>query len=147
MKDKRIRLDDLERNVPFTVPEGYFERLPSDIQARIPVQPERARPLISWSWQRSVVLAGALSLIMVLVWVTYPETQGPLGQEPLSQISDEAIIEYLGQQDISYYDLSEHQVVQGAFATDSTILNYLDGLDEEVIRQQLIDTAPVLDAI
>ncbi|GAB3171412.1 hypothetical protein [Telluribacter humicola] len=147
MNNNRIRLEDVERKVPFEVPEGYFDRLPSEIQARIPVHQEHAKPLISWSWQRSVGLAAALSLLLVLVWVTYPETQGPLGQEPLSQVSDEAIIQYLEEQNISYYDLSEHQVVQGAFATDSTVMHYLDGLDEEVIRQQIIDNTPVLETI
>jgi hypothetical protein len=147
MNNKPIRLDELERNVPFTVPEGYFDRLPAEIQARLPLQPERSRPLISWSWRRSVVLAGAMSLVLALVWVTYPETQGPLGQEPLSEVSNEAIIEYLAQQDMSYYDLSEHQVVQGAFASDSTLMYYLDGMDEQVIRQQLLESTSGLESI
>ncbi len=136
MDKKRIRLDDLKREAPFSVPEGYFDKLPQMIQARIPAEPVR-KPLVSWSWQRSVGLAAASALILVLVWVTVPERQGSLGQEPLSGISNASIISYLEDQDISYYDLSEHKVVQKAFESDSTVLNYLDGLEDDILRQQL----------
>ncbi|MET7256473.1 hypothetical protein [Dyadobacter fermentans] len=136
MDKKRIRLDDLNRETPFSVPEGYFDKLPQMIQARIPAEPVR-KPIVSWSWQRSVGLAAASALILVLVWVTVPERQGSLGQEPLSDISNASIISYLEDQDISYYDLSEHKVVQKAFESDSTVLNYLDGLEDDILRQQL----------
>jgi hypothetical protein len=136
MKNKRIQLDELKRDLPFQVPDGYFEELPSIVQSRIPAAPEH-RPLVSWSWQRSLALAGALTLILVLVWVTYPERQGPLGSEPLSQVSDAAILDYLAQENISYYDLSENNVVQTAFESDSTVLNYLDGIDNEFLRTQI----------
>lgn len=136
MDKKRIRLDDLKRETPFTVPEGYFDKLPQTIQSRIPAEPVR-KPLVSWSWQRSIGLVAASALILVLVWVTVPERQGSLGQEPLSDISNASIISYLEEQDMSYYDLSEHKVVQKAFGTDSTVLNYLDGLEDDVLRQQL----------
>lgn len=136
MKNKRIQLDDLKRDVPFEVPDRYFEELPSIIQSRIPPVTER-RPLVSWSWQRSVALTGALSLIVLLIWVTFPARQGPLGSEPLSEVSDAAILDYLAQENISYYDLSENSVVQTAFETDSTVLNYLDDVDPEYLRSQI----------
>ncbi|ACT94148.1 hypothetical protein [Dyadobacter fermentans] len=146
MDKKRIRLDDLKRETPFTVPEGYFDKLPQMIQSRIPAEPVR-KPLVSWSWQRSVGLAAASALILVLVWVTVPERQGSLGQEPLSGISNASIISYLEEQDLSYYDLSEHKVVQKAFDADSTVLNYLDGLDDDILRQQLEEVMVAPDKI
>lgn len=138
MKDNKIRLEDLERKVPFEVPDGYFDKLPSVIMSRLPATPER-QPLVSWSWQRSLGLAGALSLIVALVWFTYPQQQGPLGSERLSQVSDDAILEYLAEENMSYYDLSENNAVQAAFQTDSTVLNYLDGLDTDFLRSQAED--------
>lgn len=146
MDKKRIRLDDLKRETPFTVPEGYFDKLPQMIQARIRAEPVR-KPLVSWSWQRSVALVSAMALIFVLVWVTFPERQGSLGKEPLSGVSDASIIDYLEEQNISYYDLSEHKVVQKAFDTDSTVLNYLDGLDDNILRQQLEEAISVQETI
>ena len=138
MKDNRIRLEDLKRDVPFEVPNGYFDKLPSVIMSRLPATPE-PRPLVSWSWQRSLGLAGALSLIVALVWFTYPQQQGPLGSERLSQVSDDTILEYLSEENISYYDLSENNAVQAAFRTDSTVLHYLDGLDADFLRSQAED--------
>lgn len=146
MDKKRIRLDDLKKEVPFSVPEGYFDALPQMIQSRIPAGPVR-KPVIGWSWQRSLGLASAMALILVLVWVTVPERQGSLGQEPLSNISDASIINYLEDQNISYYDLSEHKVVQKAFDTDSTMLYYLDGVDDDILRQQLQETVPLSETI
>jgi hypothetical protein len=146
MDKKRIRLDDLKRETPFSVPEGYFDKLPQMIQSRIPAEPSR-KPLVSWSWQRSVGLAAASALLLVLVWVTVPERQGSLGQEPLSGISNASIVTYLEDQDISYYDLSEHKVVQKAFESDSTVLNYLDGLEDDILRQQLEESMVVPEKI
>ena len=139
MNKDRIRLDDLKRETPFTVPEGYFEKLPQIIQSRIPSEPIR-KPIVGWSWQRSVALVSAMALVFVLVWVTVPERQGSLGQEPLSDISDASIVNYLEDQNISYYDLSEHKVVQKAFETDSTVINYLDGMDNEFLLEQIVET-------
>lgn len=139
MDNKRIRLEDLKKETPFSVPDGYFDQLPQMIQSRIVSEPVK-RPLVRWSWQRSVALVSAMSLIFVLVWFTVPERQGALGQEPLANISDASIVAYLEEQDISYYDLSEHKVVQNAFETDSTILNYLDEMHNDFIRQQLLES-------
>ena len=146
MDNKRIRLDDLKKEVPFTVPEGYFDKLPQMIQSRIPSEPVR-KPVIGWSWQRSLALVSAMALILVLVWVTVPERQGSLGQEPLSGISNASIVSYLEDQDISYYDLSEHKVVQKAFDTDSTVLFYLDGLEDDILRQQLQESVSGTETI
>lgn len=146
MDNKRIRLDDLKREVPFSVPDGYFDKLPQQIQARIVSEPAR-KPLIGWSWQRSVALVSAMTLIFVLVWVTVPERQGNLGQAPLANVSDATIIDYLEGENISYYDLSEHKVVQKAFDTDSTIMNVLDDMDSDIIRQQIIESPIDIETI
>lgn len=147
MNEDKIHTDDFPRGLPFEVPDGYFDRLPSVIQARIPVTPVK-KPFITWSWQRSLVTTMAMSVLALLVWVTYPETQGALGSDPLSGLSDEAIIAYLDQQNVNFYDLSEHKEVRGAFATDSTIMNYLDGINNDFIKQQVDENdLLLLDAI
>lgn len=139
MKNDWKGLDGLDRKLPFEVPEGYFDKLPSIIQARIPATPE-SRPLVSWSWQRSAGLVAAMSFILALVWFTFPRQQGPLGSERLSQVSNDAILEYLAEENLSYYDLSENNAVQAAFGTDSTVLYYLDGLDADFLRTQIDPT-------
>ena len=144
MDKKRLRLDEIEKKNPFSVPEGYFENLPQLIQAKIPPVTEK-EPIIvkSWNWQLTFSSIAAMLVIAVLFWVTLPKMQGNLGNEPLSGISDNSIIEYLEEQNISYYDLSEHQVVQSAFESDSTIMNYLDGMDEDLLIKQLEETSSI----
>ncbi|MCF2442507.1 hypothetical protein L0657_00965 [Dyadobacter sp. CY345] len=146
MDKKHIRLDDLKKETPFVVPDGYFENLPQIIQSRIPNEVVR-ESFIQWSWRRSAGLVAAMSFLLVMVWITFPERQGSLGQEPLSSISDASIVTYLEDQDISYYDLSEHQVVQKAFDTDSTVMYYLDGLDEDLIREQILESGSASEQI
>lgn len=146
MDKNKFNLDDLPKKLPFELPDGYFDRLPSLIQARIPVVAEK-RPIFSFSWQRSLIATTAMSLLAFLVWITYPETQGSLGKSPLSGVSDDAIIAYLDQQNVSYYDLSDHKEVQGAFATDSTVMYYLDGVDTDFIEQQIDESGFIPETI
>jgi hypothetical protein len=146
MDKNKFNLDDLPKKLPFEVPDGYFDRLPSIIQARIPVVSEK-KPIFSFSWQRSLIATTAMSLLAFLVWITYPEKQGSLGKSPLSGISDDAIIAYLDQQNVSYYELSDHKEVQGAFAADSTVMYYLDGVDVDFIEQQIDDSGLIPDTI
>lgn len=138
MEKNRIRLDDLAKKPPFSVPEGYFDELPQIIQSKIVSAPVTRKPI--WSWQRAVALASAMSVILLLVWTTLPELQGTLGAEPLAGVSEDAILVYLEDQNISYYDLSEHNVIQKAFETESTVLNYLDEVDDNLIRQQILES-------
>lgn len=149
MDKNRIRLEDLKKETPFSVPDGYFEKLPQVIQSRITsgadLHTQRQR---IWSWQWGTLAASAMVLILVLVWITVPERQGALGKEPLAEVSDASIMEYLEDQNISYFDLSEQKVVQKAFETDSTVMFYLDGMDDDVLQQQIMESAPVgLDKI
>ncbi|WP_025763820.1 hypothetical protein [Dyadobacter tibetensis] len=144
MDKKRLRLEDIEKKPPFRAPERYFDELPQEIMARIPSQPgvvPKGSVLKNWQWGLSS--AAAMLLIASLIWVTFPEQQGALGNEPLSGISDGTIIEYLEEQNLSYYDLSEQQVIQNAFDADSTIMFYLDGMDENMIMQQLQESSSI----
>lgn len=146
MKKNPIKLEDLDRKHPFVVPDGYFDNLPSEILSKLPVVKEH-KPLVTWSWKRSLALSGAFSLLLALVWVTFPKRQGPVEHHTLGQISDEAIVEYLQHQNISYYDLSEEKSIQRAFATDSTVMNYLDGFDDAIIREQILTDTAIQDEL
>lgn len=145
---KRIRLEDLERKHPFKVPEGYFEDLTDKIHERVAMMTDQEdnevalpeiRTKIFRSWWSFPAVAASLALIAALIWFTFPVRQGPLGPDTLSAVSDEAILEYLASQDLDYFDLASQDVVQKAFLDESTLMQYLDGVDEELIREQLKD--------
>lgn len=154
MEKKYIRLEELGSDHPLRqhpldrqgVPEGYFDQLPSRVQARI-AQKEQHSFLpdwsMSWSWRRTVASVAGAGLLAVLVWVTLPERQGSLGEEALSGISNEAIAAYLEEQGVNPLDLAEQQQVANSFASDTTLIQYLDVRPDAIRRQ--IETETDLD--
>lgn len=140
MSKKPFHLEDLEKkDHPFTVPEDYFDKLAYRIQDRIPARTAR-KPVISWNWRRRLVVAGSMmSIVLALVWVTLPERfQGALGDEPLAVVSDDAIIDYLNAEGLSFESLSDNKLIQNAFESES-VSDYFNDFDEEAIRQELLD--------
>lgn len=107
---KPIRLDELDRQhplkqLPFSTPEGYFDTLPSRIQAE--TSRRSPRFTISWSWQRSVSTLAGAGLMAALIWFTYPQKQDSLEPELLSKVSNASVMEYLQDQDIYLEDYSD----------------------------------------
>ncbi len=149
-KPKRIRLDELERKHPFTVPEGYFESLAEEIQEKVgrisgvedrPVAPLHQNTPSFGRWWKIPAVAASIALVTGLIWFTLPVRQGPLGPDALATVSDEAILEYLESQDLDYFDLASQDVVQKAFFDESTILQFLDNVDDALIREQLLENS------
>lgn len=142
MSDKKvIRIDELDaghplRQDPFRAPDGYFNDLPMQIQARIQAQKPAPAFTVSWSWQRSVTSLAGVGLVAALVFVTLPERQETLGQETLSSVSDEAIASYLEDQGIDANELADQSQVQTSFTSDSTMFQYLD-VQPADIRQHI----------
>ncbi|GAA4453986.1 hypothetical protein GCM10023189_19880 [Nibrella saemangeumensis] len=149
MSDKKyIRIEELNkehplRQQPFTVPEGYFDTLPSRVQARI-VKPKPSFT-ISWSWQRTVASLAGASLLAVLVWNTLPQRQESLGEESLSGVTDDAIKMYLEEQGVSTYDLSDNEAVQASFSGNASLMDYLDVKPEQIRKQ--IETQDISDML
>jgi hypothetical protein len=139
---KLIRLEELDphdklRELPFTVPEGYFDALPTQIQTEA-IRRSR-RFTISWSWQRSLgTLAGA-GLVAALVWVTYPKQQQSLGPDLLSEVSEQSVRDYLYDQDIYLEDYSD-LVKTHAMPNDSTLIHELH-VSPEAIQQAIDENA------
>lgn len=136
----RYRLDELPpehplRQPPFTTPDGYFDQLPSRVQARVTRRP---RPIfsISWSWQRTAVSLAGASLIAVLVWQTLPQRQESLGNETLAGVSDDVITAYLEDQGVNPYQLADSQQLRSSMGNDTTAIPYLN-VDPADIQQHI----------
>ena len=135
-----IRLDELDpghplRQDPFRAPDGYFEDLPMQIQARI--QTRKPAFTLSWSWQRSVASLAGAGLVAALVWVTLPERQETLGREALSSVSNEAIASYLDDQGIDANELAEQSQIKTALSSDTIMFQYMNVHPADI--QQHID--------
>lgn len=125
-----FRLDELPpehplRQQPFTVPDGYFDQLPSRVQARVARRPKPAFS-VSWSWQRTAASLAGASLIAVLIWQTLPQRQESLGGEPLTGVSDEVIAAYLDDQGIDANELADSQQLHSSLGNDTTAIQYLN---------------------
>jgi len=126
---KPIRIDELTnehplRQLPFTVPEGYFDALPSRVQAETLKRSHRFS--INWTWQRTAASLAGAGLVAVLVWVTYPQKQESLGPDALSDVSNRAIVEYLNDQALSTEDLADVAPANLVIPTESTLLDFLE---------------------
>ncbi|GAB3494927.1 hypothetical protein GCM10027341_11640 [Spirosoma knui] len=142
MNEKNVfRLDELPpehplRQQPFSVPDGYFDALPSRVQTRVTRKPKPAFS-ISWSWQRTAVSMAGASLIAVLIWQTLPKRQESLGSEALSGVSNEVIAAYLDEQGVDPYELADSQQIRSTFGSDTTAIDFLNVQPADI--QQFID--------
>lgn len=148
MNDKNpFRLDELPpehplRQQPFTVPDGYFDQLPSRVQARV-MRPSRPAFSISWSWQRTAASLAGVSLIAVLVWQTLPQRQESLGREALTGVSNEVIAAYLDDQGVNANELADSQQLHSSLGNDTTAIQYLNVKPADI--QTLINEQTILE--
>ena len=97
------KLDDIPKKNIFEVPEGYFDRLPMKIQARLE-KPEETSSRSIWGYS----LRYALPIIVVgfaLAYLLRPKSFEP--EELLASIPDEHLIAFLDESDISENELLE----------------------------------------
>lgn len=142
-----FRLDELPpehplRQQPFTVPDGYFDQLPTRVQARMM---RRSKPAfsISWSWQRTAASLAGASLIAVLIWQTLPQRQESLGSEALTGVSPEVISAYLDDQGVYADELADSQQLHQSLGSDTTAIQYLNVKPADI--QTLIDEQSALE--
>ncbi len=102
---KRIKLDELNKKSPFQVPEGYFDQLTVDIQARIQDKKKRAwlpAPQLKWA-----MAAAAMLTLVAVIWIYQSDTT-LTAEQMLAQVDEETLLEYL---DIS--EFSEAELLEG----------------------------------
>ncbi|MBD2755028.1 hypothetical protein [Spirosoma validum] len=139
MNDKNeFRLDELPpehpmRQLPFTAPDGYFDTLPSRVQARVMRKPKPAFT-ISWSWQRTAASLAGASLIAILVWQTLPQRQESLGSEALAGVSNDVITAYLDDQGINPDQFADSQQIHSSLGNDTTAIQYLNVKPADIQR-------------
>lgn len=129
----KINLNDINKKTPYKVPDQYFDELTSNIQHKISTQ-NQGRFIYFKSLKLALVPVLMIMLISGL-WL-FNATNGvtPDSQLLLSEVSDEAILDYLYESDLSINELIS--------LTDNPINlidqnpDYLNGLD---LREENID--------
>lgn len=99
------KLDDIPKHNPFSVPDGYFDKLPGVIQARIsqPAAEKQARPYFRYALQYALPVIALI--IVAVVYFTPKETESY--NDILATVSTEQLAAYLADSDITTDDILE----------------------------------------
>ncbi len=133
MEKKHIKLEELERKTVFQTPENYFDGLPSAIQKRIQTQ-SAAKSWLPVAWVRvGVSLASVLLVVMAGFGLFKTYYSGSQPGANISKVSEQEIVEYLQQSNISPDDLMDVAVGERLELRNSL----LHGTPEESILEEM----------
>jgi hypothetical protein len=118
-----MKLEDLPKKEIFDVPEGYFEKLPGVIQARIAERKQQtaSRPVLRYAFQYAVPLV--MIITIGLIWFEKSDSNQSSTESLLADIQTKDLITYLNNTDMSTDELLEHAS--------------LDAADAEVIEEEV----------
>jgi hypothetical protein len=97
------KLDEIPKKNIFEVPDGYFDRLPMKIQARLEA-PTQTQSVQVWSLAFRYALPSVVT-VFALIYFLRPKSYEP--EELLAGIASEHLIAYLSDSDINESELLE----------------------------------------
>ena len=99
------KLDDIPKKNVFNVPDGYFDKLPTQIQSRISETPQTE----SFNWTHTLRLATPVLLLLLIAGIFWYNQQGNSAnaQTLLSSIDTSELVSYLSDTDYSTDELLE----------------------------------------
>lgn len=118
--------ENIDKQVTFQVPEGYFENLPLQIQKRIDQEKNKSATYSIPSWS----LAMAAMLAAILSFVFYFNDTTSSTEALLASVPEEDIISYLSSMDMTDYELIT-TLTNAEVEIEFEELNLLDGLELE----------------
>lgn len=126
------KLEDIPKNNPFSVPDGYFEKLPGVIQARIAEGTEKqARPYFRYALQYALPV---IALIIVAVLYFTPK-ESENYNEILATVSTEQLAAYLADSDITTDDILESGELDDESADAIEAEVYFNDIDLEDLNE------------
>lgn len=103
--DEPFNINKQDKNLPFKVPENYFNELPTKISSRVQKRP----PLISWPFQPKIKRALASLVILltfgIIFWNYQINTISPDTNTLLAEIPSENIMAYLEEAELYNFEL------------------------------------------
>jgi hypothetical protein len=132
---KKINLEDLKQEAPlFSVPENYFDTLPSKIQNSIQKRKEKTvwyqAVAVQKYWKISTALCAVVLSVFVATELYMPKAQ----TENLSEVSEQAIKEYLVNSGIATDDIVQVCATQG---TELNIDAMPIDISQELLEEEL----------
>lgn len=99
------KLEDIPKNNPFTVPDGYFDKLPGVIQARIEAGKAKSpAPYLRYAVRYAIPV---VVLVIVTLFYLRPKTEAANYNDMLASISTEQLALYLADSDITTEEIVE----------------------------------------
>jgi hypothetical protein len=106
METPKNKLDHIEAKQPFTVPDGYFDKLPNVIQAKA-TSPKR-QSVVSYPLALKYALPVVALTIAVIFWLRSVDVNTTQDvHQLLSEIPSNDIIDYLEESDLALMDIIE----------------------------------------
>ena len=141
------RLEEIEKKQVFTVPNNYFENLPSQIQQKIQSKTQR-KPLFVFSWLKYGISLATICLVLWMGYLYYQPSDTTTTQSGaeniLADVSNDEIITYLQQSDVSQFELVE-RVSQANLELTNGLLNESEMSNEMILEE--VDTFLIEDFI
>lgn len=127
------RLEDIPKNNPFSVPDGYFDKLPGVIQARIAegVVEKQTRPYFRYALQYALPV---VALIIVALIYFVPK-QAENYNDILASVSTEQLAVYLADSDITTDDILESAGLDEESAEAIEAEVYFNDIDLENLNE------------
>lgn len=99
------RLEDIPKKTLFEVPEGYFDKLPGVIQARVASQ----QPEPAWSGYSRMAIRFALPVVVIGAAVVFflNDRTSVSTEDMLASIESEQLVAYLEETEVNTDDLLE----------------------------------------
>lgn len=104
------KLEDIPKKQVFDVPEGYFEKLPGIIQARVASQQrqEKVRPVFAYTLRYA--LPAVLAVALVIFWFNR-QADVMSAESILASVQTEDLVAYLSEADLTTDELLEDVVL------------------------------------
>jgi hypothetical protein len=127
------KLEDIPKNNPFSVPDGYFDKLPGIIQARISAStPEKqARPYFRYALQYAIPVIALI--IVALIYLAPKESENY--NDILATVSTEQLAAYLADSDITTEDILESGELDDESAEAIEAEVYFNDIDLEDLSE------------
>lgn len=126
------------RHMPYAVPPGYFETLPTILQSKLSTQPAPA-PVVRLHWMRYAVAAALVGLIAMGTWLGWLAIQTPNTSTEMAQVQQQ--IQTVGDQELANFVQQQSPLIQTDLAlleenlSDSDIQSMLSEYGDEELLQ------------
>jgi hypothetical protein len=134
MKKEEINLEKLPKENVFKVPNNYFENLSTKIASRVSEE-NNVIPLRKWSPKYTLLAVAASSAIAIMGFFWVNSQQNTNDNIALSGVSQQEIVNYLIQENMSQSEVTEHfDNANSLKIKDTDLLENLKVSDKEILQ-------------